>query len=74
MKNSKNNLLSAVLVVLAFFVLSCDGEEEKIESLNCPMQAYALTDINATSETYGQCVVPEDFSGSISGWYFGYST
>jgi hypothetical protein len=64
MKNKKNACLTAALVILTLFVLSCDGEEGKIdgnptrESLNCSTQTSALTDINATSETYGQCVVP----------------
>lgn len=35
---------------------------------------FALTDVNATSETYQQMVSPQDYVGQVSGWYFGHST
>ena len=34
----------------------------------------ALLDVNATSPTFNQCIVPEDYKGLVSVWYFGHST
>ena len=34
----------------------------------------ALLDVNATSPTFNQYILPEDFEGLVSAWYFGNST
>jgi hypothetical protein len=75
MKNSKNILLSVALVTLVWFVVSCDGDPNADSgNLSCPFESSALTDTNTTSETYDECIVPEDYVGWVSGWYFGHST
>ena len=33
-----------------------------------------LLDVNPTSVTYKQYIVPGDFQGMISAWYFGHAT
>ena len=33
-----------------------------------------LVDVNPNSATYDQYIVPEDFQGMISAWYFGHAT
>ena len=35
---------------------------------------FSLVDVNPNSATYGQNVSPQDFRGSISGYYFGHAT
>jgi hypothetical protein len=75
MKNSKNILLSVALVTLVWFVVSCDGDPNTDSgNLSCPFETSALTDTNTTSETYDACIAPEDYTGWVSGWYFGHST
>ncbi|MCP4199809.1 MAG: hypothetical protein GY762_21910 [Proteobacteria bacterium] len=75
MKNLKTILLSVALVTFICFVGSCDGEAKTDSgNLSCPFETSALTDANTTSETYDECIVPEDYVGWVSGWYFGRST
>ncbi len=35
---------------------------------------FSLSDVNPTSESYNQSVSPYDFTGQVSGWYFGHAT
>ena len=45
--------------------------------MGCPPTANrdgALLDINPTSPTFNQYIVPGDFQGMISAWYFGHAT
>ena len=37
-------------------------------------QEGALLDVNATSPTFNQYILPEDYKGLVSAWYFGHST
>ncbi len=39
-----------------------------------PAPDFQLEDTNTTSPTYGQLVSPRDYTGRISGWYFGFGT
>ncbi len=39
-----------------------------------PVADFSLIDTNSTSATYGESVSPGDYSGQISGWYFGHAT
>ena len=39
-----------------------------------PAPEFNLLDTNATSPTYGQTVSPRDYTGQVSGWYFGFGT
>ena len=39
-----------------------------------PTPAGGLLDVNPTSPTFNQYIVPEDFQGKISAWYFGHAT
>ncbi len=34
----------------------------------------ALLDVNATSPTFNLYILPEDYEGLVSAWYFGHST
>ena len=34
----------------------------------------ALLDVNATSATFNTYILPEDYLGQVSAWYFGAST
>ena len=39
-----------------------------------PAPDFSLVDTNTTSPTYGQTVSPRDYTGQVSGWYFGFGT
>ena len=45
--------------------------------MGCPPianRAGALLDVNPTSPTFNKDIVPEDFQGQVSAWYFGHAT
>lgn len=45
--------------------------------MGCPPAANregGLLDVNPTSLTFNRYIVPEDFQGQISAWYFGHAT
>jgi hypothetical protein len=35
---------------------------------------FTLTDVNASSPTFGDAVSPRDYLEMVSGWYFGHAT
>ncbi len=39
-----------------------------------PDQLVALLDVNSTSPTFGQYILPADYQGKVSAWYFGHTT
>ncbi len=41
--------------------------------MGCPRSG-ALLGVNPTSPTFNQYILPEDFLGQVSAWYFGQST
>jgi len=61
---------ACTLLFIAALLLGC-------EAVGDPDPSYregALLDVNDTSPTFNQYVLPEDYSGFISAWYFGHST
>ena len=45
--------------------------------MGCPLfldREGALLDVNSTSSTSGQYILPADYQGKVSAWYFGHST
>ena len=45
--------------------------------MGCPpttIRDGALLDVNPTSPTFNQDILPADFQGMISAWYFGHAT
>ena len=45
--------------------------------MGCPLFLYregALVDVNSTSPTFGRYILPADYRGKVSAWYFGHST
>jgi hypothetical protein len=38
------------------------------------LDVLAIVDVNPNSDTYNQKVIPLDYQGQLSGWYFGHAT
>jgi uncharacterized lipoprotein YajG len=59
------------IIFAAIFLLA--GCKEK----PCPISEdpkIALIDVNASSDTRGQGVLPDNYRGKVSAWFFGNST
>jgi hypothetical protein len=62
--------ICALLLLASALVLSCDNGDN-------PDPAYrdgALLDVNPHSDTFNRDILPEDYAGLVSAWYFGHST
>ncbi len=58
-------------VVIVLMAGGCKGKKEP-----CPVSGdskIALIDVNASSDTGGQGVLPNDYLGKVSAWFFGVS-
>jgi hypothetical protein len=65
----KNRLL-IIILLWAVLMPGCECTDDPPSSV----REGALPDVNATSPTFGQYILPEDFEGQVSAWYFGHST
>ena len=66
--------MKKALVITALLLAALIPGCKEVEN---PPQSYregALLDVNETSSTFGQYILPEDFEGYISVWLFGHST
>ncbi len=59
-------------IILVIIVLLAGCKEKP-----CPVSGdpkIALIDVNASSDTRGRGVLPDNYRGKVSAWYFGNST
>ena len=71
MLRSEHFISGSFLLIL--FLSSCgSGSSPTAVSQSAP--PVALLDANATSPSFGEPILTEDYLGTISAWYFGRST
>jgi hypothetical protein len=65
-----------ILLSLAIMTMGCTADKEGSDGWDGSGQPpdFALEDVNATSESFGQTVSPRDLIESVSGWYFAHAT
>ncbi len=60
-----------IFFVVIVLMAGCKAKEKP-----CPVSGdpkIALIDVNASSDTRGQGVLPDDYRGKVSAWFFGVS-
>ncbi|MHC4932420.1 MAG: hypothetical protein ACYTGV_09555 [Planctomycetota bacterium] len=62
------------LFVFGLIVAGCNGSTSNGNGQQDPVPDFALMDVNPTSTTFNQAVSPRDYSGQVTGWYFGSAT
>tara|TARA_B100000029_G_scaffold28139_1_gene27371 strand:- start:457 stop:696 length:240 start_codon:yes stop_codon:yes gene_type:complete len=76
----REHLISGSFLLILFLV-SCGSKSSATSASQSappekqqPLQQIALLDANATSPSFGETILPEDYLGTISAWYFGHSS
>ena len=76
----REHLISGSFLLILFLSSCGSGSSPTAVSQSAPpeeqqpLQQIALLDANATSPSFGEPILPEDYLGTISAWYFGRST
>jgi hypothetical protein len=65
MKKIKHIILCLATLIAGFLILENPVFAERDGE---------LLDVNATSPTFNQYILPEDYEDLVSAWYFGHST
>ncbi|MFC1669926.1 hypothetical protein ACFL20_05985 [Spirochaetota bacterium] len=63
-------ILVLKLIIFAAILTGCNIDNNS----NHEFSSVSILDANPTSITYGNYILPVDYKGKVSAWYFGHST